>query len=84
MAHQAALKRHGILISMSGKGNCFDNSGGKTFIKTLKFELTWHTVFQTTAEAKKAGGRYIEDFYSPVRQRSTSSVPFSSIESGVR
>ena len=45
------MKKHGILISMSGKGNCFDNSMVETFFKTLKAELVWHTVFQTRAEA---------------------------------
>jgi putative transposase len=46
-AYQAELRKHGIQISMSGKGNCFDNAVIETFFKTLKSELVWRTVFQT-------------------------------------
>jgi putative transposase len=70
-AYQAALKKHGIAISMSGKGNCYDNSVVETFFKTLKSEMVWRTVFQTRAEAKEAIGRYIDGFYNPVRRHST-------------
>ena len=69
--YQAALRKHGIRISMSGKGNCYDNSVVETFFKTLKSELVWRTVFQTRAEAKQAIGRYIDGFYNPVRRHST-------------
>jgi putative transposase len=70
-AYQAELKKHGIQVSMSGKGNCYDNSVVETFFKTLKSELVWRTVFQTRAEAKQAIGRYIDGFYNPVRRHST-------------
>jgi len=68
--YQAALRKHGILISMSGKGNCFDNAMVETFFKTLKVELVWRTVFQSRAEAANAIGRYIDSFYNPVRRHS--------------
>jgi putative transposase len=70
-AYQAELRKHGIQISMSGRGNCYDNSVVETFFKTLKSELVWRTVFQTRAEAKDAIGRYIDGFYNPVRRHST-------------
>jgi len=70
-AYQAELKKHGIRISMSGKGNCFDNAVVEAFFKTLKSELVWRTVFQTRAEAKAAIGRYIDGLYNPVRRHST-------------
>jgi putative transposase len=69
--YQAELRKHGIRISMSGKGNCFDNAVVETFFKTLKSELVWRTVFQTRTEAKDAIGRYIDGFYNPVRRHST-------------
>jgi putative transposase len=69
--YQAELKKHGIRISMSGKGNCYDNSVVETFFKTLKSELVWRTVFQTRAEAKAAIGCYIDGFYNSVRRHST-------------
>ena len=70
-AYQAALRKHGIRISMSGKGHCFDNAVVETFFKTFKSELVWRTVFQTRAEAKDALGRCIDGFYNPVRRHST-------------
>jgi transposase InsO family protein len=41
------LRKHGILISMSGKRNCYDNAMVETFFKTIKSELVWRTVFYT-------------------------------------
>ena len=70
-AYQAELKKHGIQVSMSGKGNCFDNAVVETFFRTLKSELVWRTVFRTRAEAREAIGRYIDGFYNPVRRHST-------------
>ena len=68
--YQAELRRHGILISMSGRGNCFDNAMVETFFKTLKSELVWRTVFQTRSQAERAIARYIDGFYNPVRRHS--------------
>ena len=77
---QAELKKRGILISMSGKGNCYDNSMVEAFFKTLKAELVWRTVFQTRAEAHDALARYIDGFYNLIRRtrRWTTSAPPSS------
>jgi putative transposase len=69
--YQAELRKHGIQISMSGKGNCYDNSVVETFFKTLKSEWVWRIVFQTRVEAKAATGRYIDGFYNPARRHST-------------
>jgi transposase InsO family protein len=68
--YQAELRGHGIEISMSGKGNCFDNAMVETFFKTLKNELVWRTTFQTRAEAIVALARYIDGFYNPRRRHS--------------
>ncbi|MFT0891350.1 IS3 family transposase [Pseudochelatococcus sp. G4_1912] len=68
--YQAELRRHGILISMSGKGNCYDNAMVETFFKTLKSELVWRTVFHTRAQAENAIARYIDGFYNPIRRHS--------------
>jgi putative transposase len=57
--YKAELRKHGILISMSGKGNCYDNAMVETFFKTLKSELVWRTIFYTRQEADHAIGRYI-------------------------
>jgi putative transposase len=70
MDYQAELDALGILISMSGRGNCFDNAMVETFFKTLKSELVWRTVFETRADATAAIGRYIDGFYNPIRRHS--------------
>nr|WP_232318536.1 IS3 family transposase [Sphingomonas sp. TDK1] len=68
--YQAELRRHGIRISMSGKGNCYDNAMVETFFKTIKSELVWRTVFYTRDQAKQAIARYIDGFYNPIRRHS--------------
>ncbi len=68
--YQALLRSKGILISMSGKGNCYDNATAETFFKTLKSELIWRTAYQTCRQAKIAIARYIDGFYNPIRRHS--------------
>ena len=68
--YQALLRSKGILISMSGKGNCYDNAMVETFFKTLKSELIWRTVYQTRRQAEIAIARYIDGFYNPTRRHS--------------
>ena len=70
MDYQAELKASGILISMSGRGNCFDNAMVETFFKTLTSELVWRTAFETRDGAAKVVGRYIDGFYNPIRRHS--------------
>jgi putative transposase len=84
--YQAELRRHGVCISMSGKGNCYDNAMVETFFKTLKSELVWRTVFHTRAQAENAIARYIDGFYNPVRRHSAlhflSPAQFEKLASG--
>lgn len=68
--YQAELHRHGIRISMSGKGNCYDNAMVETFFKTLKSEMVWRTTFYTRYQAEQAIAHYIDGFYNPVRRHS--------------
>ena len=68
--YQKLLKDHGILPSMSGKGNCYDNAMVETVFKTIKSELIWRTLWQSRAQAEIAIGRYIDGFYNPVRRHS--------------
>jgi transposase InsO family protein len=84
--YQAELRRHGIAISMSGKGNCYDNAMVETFFKTLKSELVRRTVFYTRNEAERAIARYIDGFYNPIRRHSAldylSPTQFEKLASG--
>lgn len=59
------------MISMSGKGNCYDNAMGETFFKTLKSEMIWRTVFHTRHDAQKAIAQYIDRFYNSIRRHSS-------------
>ena len=68
--YQRLLKAHGIIPSMSGKGNCYDNAMVETVFKTIKSELIWRTSFQTRSAANLALGRYIDSFYNPRRRHS--------------
>ena len=70
MDYQAVLRRCRFLISMSGKGNCYDNSMVETFFKTIKAELIWPVAWQTRQQATNAVARYIDGFYNPVRRHS--------------
>jgi putative transposase len=69
--YQAELRRHDIRISMSGRGNCYDNAMVETFFKTIKAELIWPTAWQTRKQAENAIARYIDGFYNPVRRHSS-------------
>jgi transposase InsO family protein len=69
-AYQKMLRDADIAISMSGRGNCFDNSMVETVLKTLKAEMVWRTTFLTRQQAELALGRYIDSFYNPRRRHS--------------
>jgi len=65
------LKEHNIQISMSRKGNCWDNACTESFHATLKKELVYRTKFNTRDEAIKAVWQYIMSFYNERRSHST-------------
>ena len=69
-SHRKILKQHGIIQSMSRKGNCWDNSVAESFFHTLKTELTHHFKFRTREEAKQMIFEYIEVFYNQKRMHS--------------
>jgi transposase InsO family protein len=68
--YQKLLRQHGFKVSMSGKGNCYDNSAVETFFKTIKAELIWRRSWQTRREAELAIFQYINGFYNPRRRHS--------------
>ena len=69
--YQAMLRKQGLLISMCGRGNCYDNAVVETFFKTIKSELIWAVARQPRRQAEIAVARYIDGFYNPVRRQST-------------
>lgn len=68
--YQKLLTSYGFILSMSGKGNCYDNAMVETVFKTLKSELIWRTVFKTRNQAQIEIGQYIDGFYNPRRRHS--------------
>jgi transposase InsO family protein len=68
--YQKCLKKYGFQISMSGKGNCFDNAVVESFFKTLKAELIWRRKWATRRQAEIALFEYINGFYNPRRRHS--------------
>ena len=69
-AYQKLLLAHGFIISMSGKGNCYDNAMVETVFKTIKSELIWRTVYKTRSQAMLDISAYIDAFYNPRRRHS--------------
>ena len=45
------LQQHEVLVSMSRKGNCYDNATMESFWGTLKTELVHHVEYNTHAQA---------------------------------
>lgn len=70
-AYRKALTDRGIGISMSRRGNCYDNACIESFWKTLKVELVYRQHFRTHDEAKAAIFEYIEVFYNRMRRHSS-------------
>ena len=68
--YQKILHSHGFKVSMSGKGNCYDNSAVESFFKSLKAELVWRRDWVTRREVEIALFEYINGFYNPRRKHS--------------
>ena len=68
--HQALLARHGLVGSMSRKGNCWDNAVMERFFLSLKTERVWQRDYANQAEAMTDIADYIVGFYNSVRLHS--------------
>ncbi len=64
------LKQHGITISMSRKGNPWDNAACESFMKTLKYEEVHRNEYRDLAEARAAIGEFLEKVYNDRRLHS--------------
>ena len=72
--YQTLLKKHGLICSMSRRGNCYDNAPMESFFQKLKVEQIYHEDYRTRLEARAAVFDYIEVFYN--RQRKHSSIGY--------
>ena len=68
--YRAMLARHGLVQSMSRKGDCLDNAPMESFFGTLKTELVHRTSFPTREAARRAIFEYVETFYNRRRRHS--------------
>jgi putative transposase len=68
--YQKELEKHGMICSMSGKGDPWDNAVMESFFGSLKTELIHHRRYKTRDEARRDIFEYIEIFYNRVRLHS--------------
>ncbi len=64
------LKAHQIEISMSRKGNPWDNAACESFMKTLKYEEVLRNDYRDLAEARASIRRFLEKIYNHKRLHS--------------
>lgn len=64
------LAAHDIRISMSRRGNPYDNAFAESFIKTLKYEEVHLNDYESFADAYASIERFLEDVYNHKRLHS--------------
>jgi putative transposase len=69
--YRSLLGRHGIICSMSGVAQCWDNAPVESFFASLKRELVHDEHYTTRAEAEASIFDYVEAFYNRVRRHSS-------------
>jgi transposase InsO family protein len=77
--YQHLLSQRGIEVSMSGRGDCYDNAMMESFWATLKSERVHQRRYATREQARQSIFEYIEVFYN--RKRLHSSLGYNSPES---
>jgi putative transposase len=75
---QAHLEAHGVVGSMSRRGNCYDNAVVESFFATVERELILGSRWSTRERARQALFEYIEVWYN--RQRRHSSLGYCTPE----
>jgi putative transposase len=68
------LKQHEILISMSRRGNPYDNARAERFMRTLKEEEVYGRDYQDLEDARSRIGEFLEQTYN--RQRLHSALRY--------
>jgi putative transposase len=61
----------GAQVSMSAKGNPYDNAKAESFFKTLKREEVYLKEYETFSDAEGQIGRFIDDVYNQKRLHSS-------------
>ncbi|HSP70259.1 MAG TPA: IS3 family transposase [Bryobacteraceae bacterium] len=68
--YTSLLTNHGARISMSRKGNPYDNAACESFMKTLKYEEVYRQEYRGMAEARASIECFIEKVYNQQRLHS--------------
>jgi putative transposase len=69
-AYTETLKQHHATISMSRKGNPYDNAACESFMKTLKQEEVYRNEYRDFHEARSSIGQFLERVYNRKRLHS--------------
>jgi putative transposase len=69
-AYTELLTEHGIRISMSRRGNPYDNAKAESFMKTLKYEEVYRSEYRDFQDARRQIGQFIESVYNQKRLHS--------------
>ena len=69
--YQALLRKHGMICSMSRRGNCYENAVMESFYHSMKAELVMFEDYRNHEQAKRSLFEYIEVFYNRQRIHST-------------
>ena len=69
--YQFLINKLNTTVSMSGKGNCWDNAVVEAFFKNLKTERVYQKKYQNLNHAKEDITKYINNFYNNQRRHST-------------
>ena len=70
-AYVERLRIIGAQVSMSAKGNPYDNAKAESFFKTLKREMVYLNHYETFADAEGQIGQFIDDVYNQKRLHSS-------------
>jgi transposase InsO family protein len=70
-SYRQLLEKYPVRVSMSRRGNCYDNAPMESFFSSLKCEQVHRQRYQTRAEARNDIFSYIETFYNRKRRHSS-------------